>query len=67
MGTVKTLITLVAQADPSLRWMHRSFCLFCHAAAQLYEKLNPLLLIGLTPVEALSIISGLLICDLVEQ
>ena len=24
-----------AQADPSLRWVHRSFCSFCHAAARM--------------------------------
>ena len=24
-----------AQADLSLRWVHRSFCMFCHAAAQI--------------------------------
>ena len=23
-----------AQADPSLRWAHKSFCWICHAAAQ---------------------------------
>ena len=26
------------QADLSLRWVHRSFCLFCHAGAQLFHK-----------------------------
>ena len=25
-----------AQADPSLRWPHRSFCWFCHAQSQFY-------------------------------
>ena len=24
-----------AKADPSLRWAHRSFCWFCHEAAQM--------------------------------
>ena len=29
-----------AQADLSLRWAHRSFCVFCHASAQMvYETL----------------------------
>ena len=34
-----------AQADLSLRWAHRSFCWFCHAAAQIY--LNLFMLTGL--------------------
>ena len=29
-----------AQADPSLRWVHRSFCWFCHEAAQIAVVLN---------------------------
>ena len=28
------------QADLSLRWVHRSFCWFCHAAAQLSFSVN---------------------------
>ena len=27
-----------AQADLSLRWVQRSFCWFCHEAAQMYDK-----------------------------
>ena len=27
-----------AQADLSLRWAHRSFCWFCHAAAHMYNN-----------------------------
>ena len=28
------------QADPSLRWAHRSFCSFCRAAAQIWNHKN---------------------------
>ena len=30
-----------AQADPSLRWAHRPYCWFCHAAARIYIKAKP--------------------------
>ena len=34
---VKTQISLAdAQSDLSLRWVHGSFCWFCHAAAHLF-------------------------------
>ena len=33
MWTAKTLIRLDAQADLSLRWIHMTFCWFCHEVA----------------------------------
>ena len=52
MRTAKTLIRLGdAQADLSLRWAHRSFWWFCHAAAYLrYKTLSMNLKNGLLPL-----------------
>ena len=37
--TVKTLIRLgEAQVDLSFRWAHMLFCLFCHAAANMFYE-----------------------------
>ena len=36
----RTVKTLIAQADLSLRWVHTSFCWFCHAAAHLTSKMG---------------------------
>ena len=35
MQTAKTDQTVDAKADPSLHWVHRSMCWFCHTAAQI--------------------------------
>ena len=36
MQTAKTSDWADAQAELSLRWMHRSFCWFCHVVAHLF-------------------------------
>ena len=35
-----TAKTLIRQADLSLRWVHRSFCWFCHALVHLINSLS---------------------------
>ena len=40
--TAKTDQTVDAQADLSLCWVHRSFCWFCHAPAQLLLRISEL-------------------------
>ena len=66
-----------AQADPSLRWAHRSFCWFCHSAAQLFQLTslvtglvchiysyidNPSVLNQLTTLGVVAQFEGLLSC-----